>query len=223
MRRWLADFACRAQAADRWIVAAATQRYGADPAFIQCLRLLVKEERHLAELTQRLLSHCHCPTRGVARVEQMSRPVRSALGVRFEVSIMLLGALIDIAVCRTIRQSTSEPLLVAVLGQIVRDREAHVAFASEWLTLEFADFNFVRRNLRRARLRAMFTAMMAHTVASHSPLLDSLGCSRLALARACWSTFQGVLERMVPYRRDVLLATLLEQKERPYAETRLRV
>ena len=42
-------------------------------------------------------------------------------------------------------------------------------------------------------------------------------CSR-DFARNCHAHFNAILERMVPYRREALLARLLDQQQNPYAK-----
>jgi len=189
-----------------------------DPAYVQSMRLFVREEEHHTAtiaryLTQRQLS---APAGGLTRaaVRAMIKP----LGLRFELSILLLSEIAVVQMNRLLLAKTQDQTLRGLLTQMIHDHQCHLAFHSERLTTEFADFNFLRRNLRRLRLRAMFALAVRGITSYHRPLLRTLNITPRAFAAQCFTGFAAVLERMVPYRRETLIARLLEQREQPYAK-----
>lgn len=213
--RWISE--TNAPARQRLISWAVTD-CASDPAYIQSMRLFVKEEEHHAATIARYLTlrRLTAPEGGFTRaaVRAMIKP----LGLRFELSILLLSEIAVITMNRLLLAKTGDGALRWLLTQMVHDHQCHLAFHSERLTTEFADFNFVRRNLRRLRLRVMFAMAVKGITCYHRPLLKALDCPPRQFASQCAAGFRCVLERMVPYRRDALMARLLDQRENPYAK-----
>lgn len=191
----------------------------ADPAYVQSLRLFVREEQHHAEIVERLFTVRGLTGRPAGWKRAAVRTLLRPFGLRFELSLLLLNELAALQMNRLIVEATEDDTVRGVVAQIIRDHERHIAFLSERLTTEFADFNFVRRNLRRWRLRAMFAAAINGAALHHRALLAALGVSRGRFTSQCWRQFERLLPRMVPYHRDELLATLTDHKQRPYAKT----
>ncbi len=221
--------------ADRsWLLAATASAWPGTPdhALLQCLRLMIKEQQHLAGLHARAVGRYPTPGswRGLhlaRRWADLTLPMRRWLGPRFELSILLLTSLIDLSMARLMTVSPQEKSgtldagIQGVCAQSLRDRQSHAAFMAERLTQEFADFNFVRRNLRRWRLRGMFAMLLAWVVLTQARLIGERGLSQREFVIRSWNSFEGVLERMVPYRRDSLLATLGAQEDEPYEASRV--
>ncbi len=202
-----------------WLVGRSLRWERSDPAFVQSLRLFVKELRFQQGLLSRL-------GRGSAARQRSPLPVRMwagirrALGLRFEMSCLLMGQLVRQRLSRQLAASSPDAALAGVCQQIQRDCDAHIAFLSERLTREYADFNFIRRNARRLRLRVMCLVELhrARRAARRAGLPSAFTPTDAA---DCRHQFEAVLERMVPYHRDALLAALLEQTREPYAEPRV--
>ncbi len=233
--------------ADRqWLVAATVEHADDDPALIQAVRLMVKEQHYHQQLLDRLAPRSAeaalGPTPRPDRPSRVKRPglLRRLLGLRFELSRLMLWQVIALELCCRLTASAgespgqparrhgdedhepagggkpSDACLHAVAMQWQRDLSAHLAFVAERLTDQYADFNFIRRNLRRYRLRGMFLWMAAGAVLRHRRALAALGISCRALLLGGWRRFRRVLEHVVPYRRDALLAALLDQQSRPW-------
>ena len=218
---WLQRFAARAQRMPTWLIESALHSHADDPAFVQCLRLWIKEEHYLSKLaTQMQRPTLLLPGSAVVSGRMRFIPplprLRHHLGLRFEVSILLLGHVIELVSLRHLHAQAQDATLRSSLEQMWRDRQQHVAFASEWLAREFADFNFFRRNLRRLRLRMLFALMLSDYLRHQGATLRTLGLSRGQVFRESWTSFAHLMENMVPYHRDALLHLLLSQREHPY-------
>jgi len=132
-------------------------------------------------------------------------------GQRFGVRFAVCQQLIEAIVLRAQGEQWQDKLVQAgatrearLIQRLIRDFSGQIAFCSEWLTFTYADFNFIRRNLRRARLRLMFRATaLAWTRAPAPEGWRPEGRTR----------FEATLERMVPYRRERLLQRLRLQQE----------
>ncbi|MEX2213030.1 MAG: hypothetical protein WD768_02810, partial [Phycisphaeraceae bacterium] len=203
------------------LLAWATTECATDPAYIQSLRLFVKEEQWHADIARKYLALRNLIGRPGGFNRALTRSLIRPLGLRFELSILLLSEIAALAMSRLLLAATQDETLRGLLTQAIHDHECHIAFHSERLTTEFADFNFLRRNLRRLRLRTMFVTLITGLTARHRHLLRAIHCSKLKFARDAWRTFTAVLERMVPYRREELLAILLDQQQKPYEKAGL--
>lgn len=219
--RWLAadDFAPPIHEAR--FVRRVAARYADDPAFVQCQRLMVKERLSHAQMIGGLRDRAGVTTRPRGGRARLIAEAFGAAGPRFEMSIFLLAGLIDLATLRLVQASTRDAVVRGVCESVGRDRAAHVAFLAERLTMELADLNFARRNLRRLRLRGLFTAILADAAYRRGPLLRACGSTRRDFANGCRREFQEILERVVPYRRDALVHALLTQREKPYEKPRM--
>jgi len=195
-----------------WLVRQGMRRWTGDPAYVQSLRLLVKEQRFHRQLVEQLLEVMTPSSEFTAGRGKTRRP---ALGMRFELSVLFIEDLLTNSTLEVLVHAAGG-LIGQVCSQIVRDRAAHLAFVAERLTMEYAAFNFVRRNLRRARLRAMFEAALMLRLRENRRLLYDCNLLPRVFAGHCRARFRQWLERMVPYHREVLLQSLLQQAEKPF-------
>ena len=204
-----------------WLVRDALSRHGDDPAYVQSLRLIGREELYAAGLLNGALVEKHAHRLGETSHFGLGG-ARRVLGWRFELSMRLLSDLVSTELLRLTLAQCGCRALRSAIDQVLTDKAAHKAFFAERLTLAYADFNFVRRNARRQRLRAMFACGLAWAVLKHAPLLAATGTSATGFARRCWRTFNESLEQMVPYKRDALLSALALQRHRPWGQLETR-
>lgn len=205
----------RSLGGERLIRRAATS-HRHDPAFIQTIRLLAKERAYGDDLVRKLGARFGI----VARIAPYHPPLAAWLvsvpGVRFEIASLLLHELVNGPLIKLVATGASDPVIIGVADALLRDHATHSAFYTERLTMEFTAFWFVRRNLRRYRLRALFSAVVSRAIHRHHGLILAAGSTDDAFARSCWSDFDRTLEKIVPYHREALLAALLRQSEHPY-------
>ena len=211
--RWLRALATRQNDAT-WLIRQAVNCFPGDPAYVQSLRLVMRERQHHHQLIDRLLGP---PTEPPPRCDLFLQ-AGEVLGVRYTLSALLLADLIDLTLLRLVHDRWCDPVQRSVCQAIIAEKRVHMTFHCERLTMAFAEFNFARRNLRRLRLRLMFVAKLGRVLAEHRGLLGRLGIGWHDFVFPCWSSFTELLETMVPYRRERLLRTLLNQREQPYAK-----
>ena len=224
LRRWL-DGRHDPGHSGLWLIEQAVRDCGHDPAYVQSLRLLVKEQHYHRELLDRLViltgGGQPAPVRSRRRStlrRWCGHIGRSWLGARFEMSVRLLADLLDVTLMTLVERSGPDAAVGGVCRNIINDKRAHIMFATERLTMLYADFNFIRRNVRRLRLRLMWAILLAATIARHRRLIRACGSTRARFLVGSMRQFNGILERMVPYRRDALLSSLLNQRQDPYAK-----
>jgi hypothetical protein len=214
--RWISETNAPARAR---LIDWAVRDCASDPAYVQSIRLFIREEQHHTEIIGRYLALRETPGRAGGFNRAAVRAIIKPLGMRFELSVLTLSEIAVITMNRLLlEKSNHDAALSALLTQVIHDHQCHLAFHSERLTTEFADFNFLRRNLRRLRLRTMFAVAIKGLTLHHRPLLRALNCTPRQFSQRCWAGFETVLERMVPYRREALLARLLDQRENRYAK-----
>lgn len=202
------------------IITTAQKRFGHDPAFVQSLRLLAKERQFhhglLLQLQERHQPQALLPAMLQARKEMTA----SLLGIRYFLASLLLDDILDLGLLRLAQQQWTDPAALGVCQTLIRDKTAHATFLAERLTMEYADFNFMRRNLRRLRLRSLFFIHLRRMLRQDHALLAVARITPREFARQSWQRFAAVLESMVPYRRDELMKSLKVQSEKPYGEAR---
>ncbi len=209
---WLARQAGRPDDADRRLVQHALRHHTDDPAYIQALRLVAKERQLHRELCARL-------TPAPAAKDEHNAVMgfcRRQLGPRFEFSVGLLDDLIAVTLLQGMPSCGADNAGRAVVGILTAEKRAHIIFAAERLTELYADFNFVRRNLRRWRLRLMCLTLAGFVAVRDGGAIRAMGRSRRVFVLDVWRHFAVLLERMVPYRRETLLAALMNQREQRY-------
>lgn len=221
--RWLRGRLGRGEDFGPCMIAHAIHGHAQDPAYIQAVRLWVKERGHHRHLYQQLIGCLAAsPSQQLPACNSLGRRILRwrfrLLGARFEMSVQLLDDLVDLAVLRAIDAIGTGPTVRGVCEIVRREKQAHLAFTRERLTLLYADFNFIRRNLRRLRLRTMCVALIWQVARQNGPLLHAAGTTRIRFMRQTFQQFSAVLEHMVPYRRQALLAALVDQRREPYAE-----
>ena len=223
LSRWLGQSAQPATQLHqrRWLVGRAVNSLQSDPAYVQSLRLLVKEEQYHRDLVDHCLQRLSAQRQGPGPIRKAGnyiwQTVRRTLGMRFELSVILLAQIITVALWRLVQGSPDiDSTIESASNQLLQDKRAHIDFHAERLTLEFVAFNFIRRNLRRWRLRVMFALLLALVIWRQRRLIRAAGASRLQFAAHSWSSFEGLLEKMVPYRRTALVNALLRQRQYPY-------
>ncbi|MAE66145.1 MAG: hypothetical protein CMJ18_17890 [Phycisphaeraceae bacterium] len=204
-----------------WLVGRALPDCHRDPAYVQSLRLMAKERQYHRDLRRRLADQI-CPSPGHGRPASASRGSalrRRLLGCRFEMSLLLLRDCAELILLDRLVERDADPTVTAVCRNLAKDKRAHIGFVAERLTALYADFNFIRRNLRRLRLRVMCAAVLTRDACRHWPLARRFGFPATALLTEGARRFAYLLERITPYRRDALLAALLSQRSEPYAKT----
>lgn len=187
-----------------------------DPALVQSLRLHFRERKwHEQQLGA--LIHRHQPSHVFAPVTSRRKQATATLfGMRYFLASLLLDDLLDIILLGHAMAQVGDDVTREVLAHLREERVAHASFLGEYLTLAYADFNFIRRNLRRARLRGLFAIHLRRMMQHEQPLMKATGLSARELSRQSWRVFGRVMERVVPYRRDALLAALTHQRDRPF-------
>ena len=197
-------------------------RFSHDPAYVQSLRLLTKERAVHAKVAGQLTSRfAASPERTrekkPLKLGRLARVVRG-MSIRFALSCIMLSDMVSVQLWEMASESTDDAALRDAATLVSRDRVRQAAFMRERLTMEFSDFNFIRRNLRRLRLRLMFSLIALLILWRHRRFIRQCGRPLSRMFVDSRAHFETALELIAPYKRDRLVQLLLSQREHPYGE-----
>lgn len=203
-----------------WLAKAVSDHARIDPALVQAIRLMLREaDHHEQQLARwRLLGCPDSPVRPSGWVRKITQRFARFLGPRFELSGMLLTGILRHSTARCIAARAKSPITEALMSDMTRELDGRNRFLAEWLTAEFADFNFIRRNLRRWRLRLLFASILVFTVLRSRRARSEAGISLWEFVANPVARFRQTLEQMVPYQREQLLSALTEQRDNPWPD-----
>lgn len=207
--------------ARQWMIDEAARTLTHDPALVQSLRLLIKEQQYHDRELSVLLVGSDQSGQSTDLPHRVYRAVRRRLGLRYEMARLLISLIVQYEWLSALRENWPDFGTTALCTQLQHDMQGHIAFLRERLTHEFAEFNFARRNLRRWRLRGLFTLRVSRMTWHARASLRELGLSPRVLAHRSLDHFEQVLRQMVPYHRGELVRQLQGQQSEPFAEAHL--
>jgi hypothetical protein len=171
-----------------------------DPEYHQALELFIDEEKAHAHLLEQLVHHFGGGTIKRHWTHALFRIARRALGLNFELQVLVIAELVGTAYYRLLHRRSRDPVLEQACDRILRDETRHVDFHAEWL----GDFQWRLLPLERAAWSAQFQVLF--TIAAqiawldHRFCLEALGAKRREFFREARSEcihFLKQLERSV--------------------------
>ena len=149
-----------------------------DPHYVEALDLFIGEEQEHA----RLLGHLVARFRG----EPISRHwthgcfglLRRALGLQFELQILVIAEIIGTAYYRLLRAGARDPVLGQVCDLMLRDEAPHLEFHREGFTGRQAHWGPIGRRLWAAQFQVFFLAATGAAWLDHRPALMAVGVER---------------------------------------------
>ncbi|HJT76302.1 MAG TPA: ferritin-like domain-containing protein [Gemmataceae bacterium] len=126
--------------------------------------------------------------------------VRKYLGVRFELTVLLLTEIVSTVYYRLLRRHGNDPALRSMCGLILRDEMGHVAFHRDRLASTARDSGARYGPWWEVRFRAL--GLMAASVlwVNHAPALRALGAGGTEFYREVWAELTRFIRRL---RRDL--------------------
>lgn len=171
-----------------------------DPDYHQALELFIDEEKAHANLLEQLVHHFGGGTIRRHWTHALFRIARRALGLNFELQVLVIAELVGTAYYRLLHRRSRDPVLEQACDRILRDETRHIDFHAEWL----GDFQWRLLPLERAAWSAQFQVLF--TIAAqiawidHRFCLEALGAKRREFFREARSEcihFLKQLERCV--------------------------
>jgi hypothetical protein len=198
LARSLSHFQLGESGEGRFLLDQAEKTHPDDPVYAKALALFIGEEKEharlLAELVKRFrgrLIHRHW-THFVFRL------ARRALGLNFEIQVLVIAELVGTAYYRLLHLRTRDPVLEETCHRMLLDEAKHIEFHAE----RFGDFHRELLPIERAAWGAQFQVllMIAANVAwaDHGKCLRALGAKRAdfsKIARAECIVFLDAVSR----------------------------
>ncbi len=149
-----------------------------EPAYRAALELFVAEEGEHARLLQHLVERF--AGRLIARhwTHLLFRAARRALGLNFEIQVLLIAELVGTAYYRVLQRRARDPILDQVCARILADEAQHVAFHLDHLRDLHRAFLPAERAFWMLQFQFLFTAALHVAWADHRRALRATGASR---------------------------------------------
>ncbi len=167
-----------------------------DAAYRQALELFVAEEGEHARLLRGLVAHFG--GRLVARhwTHLLFRLARRALGLNFEIQVLLIAELVGTAYYKVLERRARDPILAQVCRRILADEAQHVAFHLDRLRDLHAALLPAERSGWHLQFQLFFSAALQVAWMDHRPSLAAVGASRREFSAAARQECIGFLDAL---------------------------
>ena len=149
-----------------------------DAAYHQALELFIAEEQTHARLLEQLVHHFGGGTIKRHWTHALFRLARRALGLNFELQVLVIAELVGTAYYRLLHARTRDPVLEQACDRILRDETRHIDFHADWL----CDFQWrllpLERSIWSAQFQILFSAAAQVAWTDHRSCLSAMGVKR---------------------------------------------
>ena len=182
----------------RHLFAQAARQVREDPAYVGALELFVAEEGEHARLLQLLVARFGGRLISRHWTHLLFRATRRALGLNFEIQVLLIAELIGTAYYRVLQRRVCDPVLDQVCARILADEAQHVAFHLDHLRDIHAELLPAERAAWSLQFQVLFTAALQVAWFDHRTALKATGASReecgATARRECIAFLQALTE-----------------------------
>ncbi len=162
----------------RHLFAQAARQVREDPAYVGALELFVAEEGEHARLLQLLVARFGGRLISRHWTHLLFRAARRALGLNFEIQVLLIAELVGTAYYRVLQRRVCDPVLDQVCARILADEAQHVAFHLDHLREIHAALLPAERAAWTLQFQLLFTAALNVAWIDHRSALKATGASR---------------------------------------------
>lgn len=149
-----------------------------DPAYYKALALFIKEEQEHARLLRLLVERFGGKLTTRHWTHALFKVARQALGLKFEIQVLVIAELVGTAYYRILELRTRDPILEQVCALILRDEEKHIEFHTERLIAFHERLLPLERTSWCVQFQALFLAAAAVAWLDHRECLVALGSRR---------------------------------------------
>ena len=154
-----------------------------DADYYQALALFIKEEQEHARLLAQLVTRAGGNLVHGHWTHSLFRLCRRALGLNFELQVLVIAELVGTAYYRVLRARSKDPVLEAVCEFILRDEKSHIAFHADRLAHWHGTLLPAERSAWMLQFQALFCGAAAVAWSDHGPCLRAAGSSRAEFQR----------------------------------------
>ena len=206
LARSLSHFQLGESGEGRCLLTHARRVYWDDPDYCEALALFIQEEKEHARLLARLVARVGGQLIGGHWTHAIFRTLRRAIGVHFEIEVLVIAELVGTAYYRLLQAGTHDPVIGQVCGIVLRDEAQHVAFHAERFADAHSAWLPLKRALWTAQFRCLFLGAALVAWIDHGPALRAIGARRREFfnrARSGLASFLGDLSPAKPVAASV--------------------
>jgi rubrerythrin len=174
----------------------AREQFPDDRTYAQALELFIAEEKEHARLLARLVERFGGALIRRHWTHSLFRLVRRALGLRFEIQVLVIAELVGTAYYRLLHRRTCDPVLEQVCVLLLRDEASHVAFHADWLGEFHKRLLPMERAVWSAQFQVLFTVAAQVAWIDHRAALSSTGARRAEFFREARAECIDFLEQI---------------------------
>jgi hypothetical protein len=183
LARSLSHFQLGESGEGNFLLASAAKEVPHDTAYHEALKFFIAEEQEHARLLANLVHRFGGKNIRRHWTHSLFRRVRRALGLNFELQVLVIAELVGTAYYRLLRERSHDPVLQHVCDQILRDEAGHVCFHADWLGTSQLCFLPLEREPWRTRFKILFAVAARIAWLDHRCCLESIGVKRVVFFR----------------------------------------
>jgi hypothetical protein len=149
-----------------------------DPTYFKALALFIKEEQEHARLLRLLVERFGGTVITRHWTHALFRLARRALGLKFEIQVLVIAELVGTAYYRILHLRTHDPVLEQICALLLRDEAKHIEFHSDRLIAFHERLLPAERAIWCAQFQALFLAAATVAWLDHGACLAALGSRR---------------------------------------------
>lgn len=127
-----------------------------DSAYLEAIKLFIKEEQRHAQYLARFMSLAGIPLTRRIFIDQVFRKLRNLSGLECSIAVLITAEIIAQVFYCALRDATTSEFLKAICIQILQDEEWHVEFQAERLALLRKDRKPGRAKMTNLLQRCLF-------------------------------------------------------------------
>ena len=193
LARSLSHFQLGESGEGRCLLSHARRAYRDDPDYCEALALFIGEEQEHARLLARLVERFGGQLIGGHWTHAIFRTLRRALGVHFEIEVLVIAELVGTAYYQLLQARTRDLVLGQVCEIVLRDEAQHVAFHAARFADAQSAWMPLQRALWAAQFRCLFLGATCVAWLDHGPALREIGAQPREFFQHAWSGMENFL------------------------------
>lgn len=196
----------------RHLFGRAEKQESADAAYRRALELFVAEETEHARLLQFLVARFGGELIPRHWTHRLFRLARRALGLNFEIQVLLIAELVGTAYYRVLQRRVGDPILDQVCARILADETQHVAFHLDRLRDVHVGLLPAERAAWSLQFQFLFSAALAVAWLDHRAALGATGATRGEFCRSARAVCIDFLDSLGAEPGKSLVAAVCDRR-----------
>jgi len=146
-----------------------------DPAYVEAIRLFIKEEQDHARVLARFMEIENIPRIRKHWLDNIFRVLRKLSNLENTVTVLITAEIIAKPYYKALKNATNSRLLVDLCNQILTDEEGHIAFQVDTLKAFYLKKNMLSRFMSRVWHRILMMATILIVWKQYHRLFNATG------------------------------------------------